>query len=100
MAAITSPPETTNGGPFSARIRTLFISWNCRATRWLGVSYSVWHNQRQDRAGHWFQGRFKAVVVEEDAGWREVARYVHLNPVRVAALGLEATRRSRRRSGT
>jgi len=38
-------------------------------------------NHRHDRAGHFFQGRFNSVVIEDDAGWQEVARYIHLNPV-------------------
>jgi len=59
-----------------------------RAMQWLGVTYSVWFNRRHQRVGHLFQGRFQAVVIEDDAGWQEVARYVHLNPVRVARLGL------------
>ena len=59
-----------------------------RAVQWLNVSYSVWFNRRHKRAGHLFQGRFKSVIIEEDAGWQEVARYVHLNPVRLAGLGL------------
>jgi putative transposase len=34
----------------------------------LNVSYSVWFNRRHDRVGRMFQGRFKAVVVEDQAG--------------------------------
>ena len=37
------------------------------AMQWLGVSYSVWFNRRHGRAGHLFQGRFKAVVLEGGA---------------------------------
>ncbi len=70
------------------------------AVQWLNVSYSVWFNRRHGRAGHLFQGRFKAVVVEEDAGWQEVGRYVHLNPVRVAALGLDKRKQAAGRLGT
>jgi putative transposase len=70
-----------------------------RAVQWLNVSYSVWFNRRHDRAGHLFQGRFKALVVEDDAGWQEVARYVHLNPVRVAAMRLDKRQRSAARVG-
>jgi REP element-mobilizing transposase RayT len=70
-----------------------------RALQWLNVSYGVWFNRRHDRVGHLFQGRFKAVVVEEDAGWQEVARYVHLNPVRVAAMKLDKARRGAARLG-
>ena len=65
-----------------------------RTMQWLNVSYSVWFNRRHDRVGHLLQGRFKAVVVEDEAGWQEVARYAHLNPVRVAALGLEKRRQA------
>ena len=70
-----------------------------RAMQWLGVSYSVWHNRRHNRTGHLFQGRFRAVVVEDDAGWQEVARYTHLNPVRVAGLGPDQRRRAAGRAG-
>jgi REP element-mobilizing transposase RayT len=60
-----------------------------RAMQWLNVSYSVWFNRRHNRAGHLFQGRFKSLVIEDDAGWQEVARYLHLNPVRLAGLELD-----------
>ena len=65
------------------------------AIRWLNVSYSVWFNWTHRQVGHLFQGRFKAFVIEEDAGLSEVARYVHLNPVRVQGLGLGKTERRR-----
>jgi REP element-mobilizing transposase RayT len=70
-----------------------------RAMQWLSVSYSVWFNRRHERSGHLFQGRFKAVLVEDDAAWQEVARYVHLNPVRVTALGLNKRQRAGGRLG-
>src|SRR5579883_3263070 len=70
-----------------------------RSMQWLNVSYSVWFNRRHQRAGHLFQGRFKSVVVEDDAGWQEVARYIHLNPVRVAGLGLNKRQHSAAREG-
>jgi hypothetical protein len=35
-----------------------------------------------------FAGRFKAVLIQDTKGVAEVARYVHLNPVRVEGLGL------------
>src|SRR5713226_9346510 len=31
-----------------------------RAMQWFNVSYCVWFNRRHQRAGHLFQGRFKA----------------------------------------
>ena len=70
-----------------------------RTMQWLGVSYSVWFNRRHGRSGHLFQGRFKAFIVENDPGWQEVARYVHLNPVRLAQLGLGKRQRSASRAG-
>lgn len=60
-----------------------------RAMQWCNVSYSVWFNLRHQRSGHLFQGRFRADLVQDDAGWQEVGRYIHLNPVRVARLGLD-----------
>lgn len=33
-------------------------------------------------------GRFKAIHVQEESGVAEVARYLHLNPVRIGGLGL------------
>src|SRR6267154_1141647 len=70
-----------------------------RAMQWLNVSYSVWFNRRHDRAGHLLQGRFNAVVVEDDAGWQEVGRYVHLNPVRIGGLGLNKRQRAASKAG-
>ena len=71
-----------------------------RAMQWLNVSYSVWFNRRHNRAGHLFQGRFKSLVIEDNAGWQEVARYLHLNPVRLAGFGLDKTQQAAsRRTG-
>ena len=64
-----------------------------RAMQWLNVSYSVWFNRRHRRHGHLLQGRFKAVLIEDRRGLQEVARYVHLNPVRLGRLDLDKKRR-------
>ncbi len=71
-----------------------------RALQWLNVSYSVWFNRRHRRVGQLVQGRFKSIVVEDHAGWQEVARYVHLNPVRIAGLGLDKSQRAAARIGS
>lgn len=70
-----------------------------RSMQWLGVSYSMWFNKRHRRAGHLFQGRFKACIVEDDHGWQQVARYVHLNPVRLGRLGLGKSHQRASRAG-
>jgi REP element-mobilizing transposase RayT len=44
--------------------------------------YTYWFNKRYDRAGHVFQGRYKAVLVDKDVYLKELIRYIHLNPVR------------------
>ena len=58
------------------------------AIRWLNVTYSVRFNWAHRQSGQVFQGRFKALIIEDEAGVVEVARYVHLNPVRITGLGL------------
>ncbi len=50
----------------------------------LSFSYTRWVNWRQQRIGHLFQGRFKAILVDADAYLLELTRYIHLNPVRAA----------------
>jgi putative transposase len=48
----------------------------------LSFRYTKWVNWRQSRSGHLFQGRYKAVLVDADPYLLELARYIHLNPVR------------------
>ncbi|MFL6247937.1 MAG: REP-associated tyrosine transposase [Thermoanaerobaculia bacterium] len=50
--------------------------------QWLNGSYAAWFNHRHQRCGHLFQGRFKAILVEKETHFRELLRYVVLNPVR------------------
>jgi len=50
--------------------------------QYLGGSYSSYFNWRHKRSGHLFQGRFKAHLVETEGYFRQVSRYIHLNPVR------------------
>lgn len=48
---------------------------------WLG-SYARDFNRTHGRVGYLFQGRFKNILVEEEAYLLELVRYIHLNPVR------------------
>jgi len=48
----------------------------------LSFRYTRWINIRYQRMGHLFQGRYKALLVEEDSYLLELVRYIHLNPVR------------------
>ena len=45
-------------------------------------SYTTYFNVKRKRAGHLFQGRYKAILVEADEYATELSRYIHLNPVR------------------
>jgi REP element-mobilizing transposase RayT len=45
-------------------------------------AYTTYFNVKHKRAGHLFQGRYKAILVDADAYAAELSRYVHLNPVR------------------
>jgi putative transposase len=53
-----------------------------RAVQWLNVSYATYYNRRHQCAGHLFQGRFKAILVDAGTYLDALSRYVHLNPVR------------------
>lgn len=48
----------------------------------VGTSYAWWYNQKYDRCGHVFQGRFGSECVETDASLLSVIRYIHNNPVK------------------
>ncbi len=53
-----------------------------KGMRELNGVYTQSFNRRHGRAGHLFQGRYKAVVIEKQSHLLEVARYIVLNPVR------------------
>jgi REP element-mobilizing transposase RayT len=53
-----------------------------KGMQWLNGSYANWYNRIHERCGHLFQGRFKAILVESEAYFADVLRYVVLNPVR------------------
>lgn len=65
--------------------------------RWLQTAYAIGFNWAHRRRGHVFQGRFKSVLIGEEGALDRVARYLHLNPVRIGGLGLDkaAQRRAR-----
>ena len=53
-----------------------------RIMQYLNTSYTVYYNHKRNRSGHLFQGRYKSILVEQDAYYSELTRYIHLNPVR------------------
>jgi len=51
--------------------------------RHINGAYTTYFNIKRKRAGHLFQGRYKAILIEADRYLSELSRYIHLNPVRV-----------------
>lgn len=47
----------------------------------LGVGYTMYFNQKYERVGPLFQGRFKAVLVGLDEHLLYLPYYIHLNPI-------------------
>ena len=58
-----------------------------RAMQSLFGRYGQWFNRTRKRSGHLFQDRYRAILVDKDAYLSELVRYIHLNPVRVGAVG-------------
>lgn len=57
--------------------------------QWFNTSYSAWFNARHDRVGSLWQGRYRDVPIDDGVWACELSVYVHLNPLRVAGLGLD-----------
>ncbi len=51
----------------------------------LNTSYALYARYKHGRPGHQFEARFKAKLVEEESYLLAVTRYIHLNPIKVAA---------------
>ena len=50
--------------------------------RRLLTGYAVTYNLRHLRHGHLFQNRYHSIVCDEEVYFRELVRYIHLNPLR------------------
>ena len=56
---------------------------------WFQSTYTARFNARHRRSGHLFGGRYKAVLVDSEAGgeyFRTLMDYLHLNPVRASLI--------------
>ena len=47
----------------------------------LGTGYTMYFNQKYERVGSLFQGRFKAILVDRQAHFIHLPFYIHLNPL-------------------
>jgi putative transposase len=53
-----------------------------KSMQWFGVTYTNRINTRHSRIGHLFQGRFKSMLVEDEAYLMQLSCYIHRNPLR------------------
>ena len=50
--------------------------------RRLLTGHAVYFNRRHRRHGHLLQNRYKSIICQEDIDFKELVRYIHLNPLR------------------
>jgi putative transposase len=50
--------------------------------QWLQGTFATRFNRLRGERGHLFQGRYKSLIVDPDAGLGPLCHYIHLNPVR------------------
>lgn len=53
----------------------------------LGTGYSMYFNQKYERVGGLFQGRFKAVLVNQESHFMYLPHYIHQNPLSLINYG-------------
>ena len=53
-----------------------------RSMQWLGTTYTRRFNLSHFQSGHLFQGRYKSILVENDAYLMQLCYYIHNNPLR------------------
>jgi len=53
-----------------------------KSMQWFGATYTKRINVKHNRSGHLFQGRFKNMLVENDAYLLQLSYYIHRNPLR------------------
>jgi REP element-mobilizing transposase RayT len=53
-----------------------------KAMHWFGTTYTQRFNRRHFRSGHLFQGRYKSIIVQNDAYLLQLSYYIHRNPLR------------------
>ena len=53
-----------------------------KAMHWFGTTYTQRYNRQHFRSGHLFQGRYKSIIVQNDAYLLQLSYYIHRNPLR------------------
>ncbi len=52
------------------------------------AAYAAGYNRRHNRYGHLFQNRYKSIICQEDHYFKELVRYIHLNPLRAGQVDM------------
>ncbi len=69
------------GNHYHILLKTLEANLS-KAMQWFGTSYTRKFNIKNRTGGHLFQGRFKSIIVENDAYLLRLSCYIHRNPLR------------------
>ena len=59
-----------------------------KGMQWLQATFANRFNRLRGERGHLFQGRYKALLVEEGGPLGQVCHYLHLNPVRAGIVSV------------
>ncbi|MFC1896495.1 transposase, partial [Thermodesulfobacteriota bacterium] len=57
-----------------------------KSMQWLGTAYTRRFNLKYFRSGHLFQGRFKSILVQNEAYLTQLSCYIHRNPLRAGVV--------------
>jgi len=69
------------GNHYHLLLKTLDANLS-RGMQWFGTAYTRKFNLLNNQSGHLFQGRFKSIIVENDAYLLRLSCYIHRNPLR------------------
>ena len=57
-----------------------------KAMQWFGTAYTRRFNNRNLKKGHLFQGRYKSILIQNDAYLMQLSCYIHRNPLRAGII--------------
>lgn len=57
-----------------------------KAMQWFGTTYAQRFNRRHLRSGHLFQGRYKSMIIQNNAYLLQLSYYIHRNPLRAGVV--------------
>ncbi len=73
---------------FHLLLKQRSIDGMTKLLRRVATTYSLYFNRRYRRVGYLFQGRYKAVLINNDPALLHISRYIHLNPIKLTRSNL------------